>query len=78
MKIELSVVREIQYFKLGIFAFNSHVYYLTRDFIASTRAFNLPSSAFNLASRAFKVLTCWLELVTRGFELVTRALFFDG
>ena len=48
MKIKLSVVREIQYFKLGIFAFNSHVYYLTRDFIASTRAFNLPSSALIL------------------------------
>ena len=38
MKIKLSVAREIQYFELGIFSFNSYVYYLTRGFIASTRA----------------------------------------
>ena len=52
MKIRRFVVREIQYFELGIFSFNSYVYYLTRDFIASTRAFNLPILAFNLATRA--------------------------
>ena len=33
------VAREIQYFELGIFSFNSYVYYLTRGFIDSTRAF---------------------------------------
>ena len=49
-------------FELGIFSFNSYVYYLTRGFIASTRA-------FNLATRAF-------SLLTRGFELVTRVLLF--
>ena len=58
-------------FEFGIFSFNSYVYYLTRDFIASTRAFNLPTRAFNLATRAF-------SLLTRGFELVTHefTLFF--
>ena len=65
-------------FELGIFSFNSYVYYLTRGFIASTRAFNLltrafnlPTRAFNLATRAFSFLTSGFELVTRGFELVT-------
>ena len=72
MKIKLFVAREIQYFELGIFSFNSYVYYLTRGFIASTRAFSLPTRAFNLATRAFSVLTREFELVTRGFELVTR------
>ena len=86
MKIKLFVAREIQYFELGIFSFNSYVYYLTRGFIASTRAFNLltrafnlptrafnlPTRAFNLATRAFSLLTRGFELVTRGFELVTR------
>ena len=86
MKIKLFVAREIQYFELGIFSFNSYVYYLTRGFIASTRAFNLltrafnlptrafslPTRAFNLATRAFSVLSCEFELVTRGFELVTH------
>ena len=51
-------------FELGIFSFNSYVYYLTRGFIASTRA-------FNLATRAFSLLTRGIELVTRGFELIT-------
>ena len=66
-------------FELGIFSFNSYVYYLTRGFIASTRAFNLitrafnpPARAFNLATRAFSLLTRGFELVTREFELVTR------
>ena len=86
MKIKLFVAHEIQYFELGIFSFNSYVYYLTRGFIASTRAFNLPTRAFNLptrafrlpnrafnlATRAFSVLTREFELVTRRFELVTR------
>ena len=57
MKIKLFVAREIQYFELGIFSFNSYVYYLTSGFIASTRAFSL--------------LTRGIELVTRGFELIT-------
>ena len=75
------VAREIQYFELLIFSFNSYVCYLTRGFIASTRAFNLltrafnlPARAFNLATRAFSLLTCRFELVTRGFELATREL----
>ena len=79
LKIKLFVAREIQYFELGIFSFNSYVYYLTRGFIASTRAFNLlarafnlPTRAFNLATRAFIVLTREFELVTRRSELVTR------
>ena len=76
MKIKLFVAREIQYFELGIFSFNSYVYYLTRGFIASTRAFNLPTRAFNLATRAFSLLTRRFELVTQGFELVTRVLLF--
>ena len=73
-------------FELGIFSFNSYVYYLTSGFIASTRVFNLltrafnlptrafsvPARAFNLATRAFSLLTRGFELVTRGFELVTR------
>ena len=78
MKIRIFVAREIQYFEIGIFSFNSYVYYLTRGFIASTRAFNLPTRAFNLATRAFNLanrafslLTCRFELVTRGFEVAT-------
>ena len=81
MKIRIFVAREIQYFEIGIFSFNSYVYYLTRGFIASTRAFNLltrafnlPTRAFNLATRAFSLLTRGFELVTRRFELVTREL----
>ena len=79
MKIKLFVAREIQYFELEIFCFNSCVYYLTRGFIASfrdsnlpTRVFSLPTRAFNLVTRALSVLTREFELVTRRFELVTR------
>ena len=74
MKIKLFVAREIQYFELGIFSFYSYVYYLTRGFVASTRAFNLLICAFNLPTRAFSLslLTRKFELVTRRFELVTR------
>ena len=79
MKIKLFIAREIQYFELGIFSFNSYVYYLTRGFIASncafhllTRAFHLLTRAFNLIARAFNVVTCAFSLLTRGFELVTR------
>ena len=78
--------REIQPLKLGIFSFNSYLYYLTHDFIASTRVFNLQTHAFNLltgafslrnfdynlGTRAFSVLTHGFELLTCGFELVTR------
>ena len=74
---------ESQYFDLGIFFFNSYVYYLTRGFIASTcafnlltRAFSLPTRAFNLATRAFVLLTREFDPVTRRFELVTRVLLF--
>ena len=62
MKIKIFVAREIQYFEIGIFSFNSYVYYLSR--------------AFSLATRAFSLLTHGFELVTRGFELVTRVLLF--
>ena len=79
-------------FELGIFSFNSYVYYLTRAFLASTRAFNFPTRAFNLVIRAFSLLTCGFKLVnrefelvprefnleTRGFELVTRVLLFHA
>ena len=64
MKLKLFVAREIQYFELGIFSFNSYVYYLTSGFIASTRA-------FNFATRAFSLLTRGIEHVTCGFELIT-------
>ena len=62
---------EIQYFELEIFSFNSYVYYLSRGFIASTRAFNLPTSTFNHATRVFSLLTCGFKLVTREVELLT-------
>ena len=72
-------------FELGIFSFNSYVYYLTRGFIASTRAFNLltrafnlPTRAFNLATRAFNLTTRAFSLLTRGFELVTYVLLFHS
>ena len=71
MKTKTFVARETQYFEMGIFSFNSYVYYLTRGFIAPTRAFNLLTRAFNLPTRAFSLLTRGLELVTRGFELIT-------
>ena len=74
MKIKIFVAREIQHCEIGIFSFNSFVYYLTRGFIAPTRAFNLLTRAFNLPTRAFSLLTRGFELVTRGFELVTREL----
>ena len=84
MKIKVFVTCEIQYFELGIFSFNSYVYYLSRGFIASTRAFNLPTRAFSLLTRGFELVTRGFEhvtrgfeLVTRGFELVTRVLLFD-
>ena len=90
LKIKPFVAREIQYFELGIFSFNSYVYYLTRGFIASTHAFKLltlafnlptralsvPTRAFNLGTRAFSLLTRGFELVTRGFELVTHGFEF--
>ena len=71
MKIKLFVAREIQYFELGIFSFNSYVYYLTRGFSASTRAFEFVTREFELVTRGF-------ELVTRGFELVIRVLLFHN
>ena len=74
MKIKTFVAREIQYFEIGIFSFNSYVYYLTRGFIVSTRAFNLLTRAFNLATRPFSLVTRGCELVTRGVELATRKM----
>ena len=64
MKIKLFVAREIQYFELGIFSFNSCVYYLTSGFIASTRAFNLATRAFSLLTRGIELVTCEFELIT--------------
>ena len=58
--------------ELWIFSFNSYVYYLTRDFIASTHAFNLLNRAFYLPTRSFNILTRGFELVTPRFEHVTR------
>ena len=89
MKIKLFVGHEIQYFELGIFTFNSYVYYLTGGFTVSTRTFSLPTCApnfaltrgfelvtrgFELVTRRFKFVTCGFELVTRRFELVTRGI----
>ena len=72
MKIKIFVAREIQYFEIGIFSFNSYVYYLTHGFIASTRAFNLLTRAFNLPTRDFNLAICAFSLLTRGLEFVTR------
>ena len=76
MKIKLFVTCEIQYFELGIFSFNSYVYYLTRGFIASTRAFNLPTRAFGVTTCAFDLTTRAFRLLIRGFKLVTRVSLF--
>ena len=57
MKIKNFVAREIQYFEIGIFSFNSYVYYLTRGLIAPTCALNLLTRALNLATRAFNLAT---------------------
>ena len=73
MKIKIFVACEIQYFEIGIFSFNSYVYYLTRGFIASTRAFNLLTRAFNLPTRTFNLATRASDLLTRAFNLLTRA-----
>ena len=72
VKIKLLVALEIQYFELRIFSFNSFVYYLTRGFLASTRAFSLLTRAFNLPTRVFSLLTRGFELVTYRFKLVTH------
>ena len=72
IKIKLFVALEIQYLELAIFSFNSYVYYLTRGFIASTRAFNLLTRAFNLPTRAFSLLTRAFNLATRAFSVLTR------
>ena len=91
MKIKTFVAREIQYFEIGIFSFNSYVYYLSRGFIVSAHDFNLLTRAFCLLTRGFELVTRGFELVTqklelvtrrfelviRGLELVTRVLLFD-
>ena len=80
--------REIQCFELGIFSFNSYVYYPTRDFNFRTRVFSvlarefelvtagfeLVICGFELATRRVKLATCGFKLATREFELVTRVL----
>ena len=58
------------------FSFNLYVYYLTCDFITSTRAFDLLTRALNLPSRAFNLETCLFSLLTRGFELATSGFEF--
>ena len=63
-------------FELGIFLFNSYVYYLTRGFIASTRAFILLTRTFNLPTRVLCLATRAFSLLTREFELVIRVLLF--
>ena len=63
-------------FELGIFSFNSYVYYLTRGFIAPTRAFNLATRAFSLLTRESELVTRLFQLVNRGYELVTRNACF--
>ena len=57
-----------------MFSFNSHVYYLTCGFIASTRTFNLLARAFNLPTRAFNLATCAFILLARRFDLVNLDL----
>ena len=68
MKTKLFLALEIEYFGLRIFSLNSYVYYVTRGFVASTRAFYLLTPAFNFATRAFSLLNC-------GFEPVTHTQF---
>ena len=66
-------------FELGIFSFNSYVYYLTHGFIASTRAFSLLTPGFELVIREFELLTRGFELVTRNscFTFLRQLLFID-
>ena len=68
MKIKLFVARKIQYFELGIFSVNSHVYYLNRVFIASIRTFNLLTRAFNLPT-TFSLPICAFSAPICEFEL---------
>ena len=70
--MKLFVAREIQYFELEIFSFNSYVYYLTCGFIASTRALNLLTRSFNLQTRAFSLPNRGFNLATRAFSVLTR------
>ena len=76
MKLKLFVAREIQYFELVIFSFNSYLYYVTSGFIASARDFNLVTRAISALTREFELVTRRFKLVTCGFELVTRVLLF--
>ena len=72
MKITTFAAREIQHFEIGIFSFNSHVYYLTRGCIASTRFFNLLTRAFNLPNCSFHLPTCAFNLANPALSLLTR------
>ena len=49
-----------------------NVYYLTRGFIASTRALNLLTRAFNLPTRAFNTPTRAFNHATRAVTLRSR------
>ena len=72
MKMKIFVAREIQYFEIGNVTFNSYIYYLTRDFIASACAFNLLNSVFNVPTCAFNLATRAFNLASRAFSLLTR------
>ena len=58
--------RKIQCFELRIFSFNSYVYCLTGDFIASTRAFILICQLMLLVSQPVLLI---LQLVLLVFQL---------
>ena len=59
--------RRIQCFELRIFSFNSYVYYLAGDFIASTRAFILIFQLMLLVSQPVLLI---LQLVFLLFQLL--------
>ena len=68
MKINILVSREIQYFEIGIFSFNSYVYCLSNSWFYC--------SNLNSWTRGFEPVTRGFEPVTRELQLVTRVLFF--
>ena len=86
IKIIFFGASEIQYFELGIFSFNSYVYYLTRGSInLLTRDFMHPTcrlisqlmllhSQLVLLILQLMFLICGFEHVTLEFELVNRNL----
>ena len=77
MKIKLYVADEMLYIELGIFSFNSYVYYLTRAFNLVTRAFSLLTCGFELGTRRFELVTHRFELVTRNSCLTFPQKFYE-